>query len=475
MQTKRKRAQISHSLLHDFEFLNKQLIFDGNSLDLFDVTQFASGENQISAIDMRRLLQKHSRLSASQTVFESPRERQIRSMWLNVAHYCNLSCSYCFAQHGQYGMKETFMEISTARSAIELLFSQCGSEDRIQLVFFGGEPLSNWNTLTDSIEYCEQLSQQKGIKARFILITNGTLLTASRIEYLKLHSVTIQISLDGPAEVNDQLRKFRNGRGSSSAVHRNIKKLHEANFSRLAVRSTLTHLNCDLTVQIDHFIHSGFRSIAIIPVQPHDETDDLKLTKSDARSICKEYGRRAQVIAEQVISGNKVDLECFSHYVPKLLDRQKKNYFCGAGFQALTVTPTGDLYVCHRLVGNLEFRAGTITEGLSFDQPSAATLGILSVDDKSMCSKCWAKYVCGGGCDAASFSKEKCFGVPDKIFCEITKSVIEGALGIVFAFIQKRHALSISPPPKTPEFQPDIKVSCNSLLSHTQVPNEIPS
>lgn len=262
------------------------------------------------------------------------------------------------------------------------------------------------------------------------MITNGTLLKTETAEFIKSHGIRLQLSLDGPAQINDRIRPFPSGVGSFNSVYDALLLVKRAGVTNIAVRSTLTHYNCDVAM-LHRFMESiGFSKVGMTPVQA-DSNCDYALTKNDLVTIKEQYRKLALDMIEAIRSGRETELGCFSPYVLQLLRGQRKRYYCSAGHNSLCVTPEGKLYPCHRLISKSECEMGSVD--LSLLLPKA--IGALPVEAKVRCSHCWARYLCGGGCEAAAYEKHQLFSEPDETLCEVTLAAAENALRIYYTIL----------------------------------------
>lgn len=435
-----QQSAVDPAPVHVFEFFGKKMLFEANSFYLFDITNLKlsstndkrGGEDPDGAAELYGEACKFSHILASvDAEMRMERKKKFSSLWLNLAHNCNLKCVYCFAKGGSYGRNAALMEADVARRAVDFLIKSASKDAGLAccIYFFGGEPLLNSSTLRSCTIYAEEKAKEFGISMNFHLVTNGTLLTEELIQFLIDHKVIIQLSLDGPREINDKLRRYPDGESSYECVYSKLLMLKQMDVRNLPVRATITHHNCEIKEMARFFSEMGFTDSNLVPVMCSSDTD-YSLTEGDIEVIRDQCSRKADEIINSIRTCHKTDLEWFSSYVCRLYNRQKKRYFCDAGFQSLTVTPEGKLYVCHRLVSEDDLHMGDVFEGMSAIPEQISSWGSLSVDDRPSCRSCWAKYFCGGGCAANSFFMYGDLSKNDEKYCRIIKAVAENALRI---------------------------------------------
>jgi len=445
----RTPAVPDEEIFHTFGFEDKRLVFEPGSMQIFEIDSATeelmrdmdslpeiekrigkekTGESLKKIAGLTRIAELSSRYDKE---LRHERERDISSLWLNISHICNMHCIYCFAGCGDYGKKKSLMEEKTAKEAVDFLFDSRKKGAKNRIVFFGGEPLLNFPVLKECVIYAEKKSRENGSKVSFYLITNGTLFNPEIISFVSEHKIGVQFSLDGPADVHDVLRKYTNGTGTYDTVYNNILLLAKEGSNPVAVRATITHYNCEIS-KIYQLLHRmGLGNIGITPVQA-GEDDDFSLKPEDITKIKEEYNSIAGAILQSIKSNAQdIDLNCFSPYFLQLLRKRKTRYYCGSSFNFLTVTPDGRIYPCHRMISQGDYDMGSLSDGVIIPD-SLKNFGALSVDDKLICSKCWAKYLCGGGCSASALYTSGQIETPDNTFCEINKAIIENALKIFY-------------------------------------------
>ena len=331
-----------------------------------------------------------------------PRKPYVKALCLHVAHTCNLNCSYCFASQGNFHGERAVMTAETARAALDFLVRESGSHYNLDVDFFGGEPLMNWDVVKETVHYGRQLEKEHNKNIRFTLTTNGVGLNDEIIEFANKEMHNVVLSLDGRKEVHDRFRRTINDQGSYDMIVPKFQKLVEARCgAEYYMRGTYTHCNPDFTEDIKHMAQLGFDQLSMEPVVT-DPSDPLALTEADLPLLYDQYEKLADWMLKREDEGRPVT---FYHY---MLDLEggpciyKRIAGCGAGTEYYAVTPWGDLYPCHQFVGEEKFKMGDIWNGVD-----AAALqeefGRNNIYAHEECADCWAKLYCSGGCAANAY------------------------------------------------------------------------
>jgi len=358
------------------------------------------------------------------------RKPVVKALCLHMAHECNLRCKYCFAGDGQYSLYDRgLMPIEVGKKALDFLVNESGSRRNLEVDFFGGEPMLNFETVKELVKYGRSLEEKNNKKFRFTLTTNGVLLTDESISYINENFDNVVLSLDGRQHVNDNVRKKTDGSGSYDIILPKIKKLTEArNHKNYYVRGTYTRYNMDFANDVLHMADSGFKNISVEPVVAPQEMD-YAFKDEDLLVLFKEYDKLAVELLKREKEGNGI---LFFHFEMNLDGGPclaKRVTGCGAGSEYLAVTPSGKFYPCHQFVGDEQFQAGDVFTGL-VENKYTAEFKDCHVYKKPECSKCFAKYYCSGGCLANAYYANDNILKPDKISCELMKKRIENALYI---------------------------------------------
>jgi uncharacterized protein len=351
----------------------------------------------------------------------------IKALCLHVSHTCNLCCAYCFAKAGRYQGKEALMPFEIGKQAIQFLVENSGNRRHLEVDFFGGEPLMNWDVVKQIVAYARSVEAETGKLFRFTLTTNGMQLDNEVTDFCNREMQNVVLSLDGRKEVHNKYRVTPAGQGSYETIvpkyREFVKKRGEKSYY---MRGTFTHNNPDFTNDLYHMADLGFRQLAMEPVVA-DPSDPCALTEEDIAIVQHEYEKLA---AEMVRRAGTDEAFTFYHY---LIDLQhgpcvyKRVRGCGSGTEYFAVTPTGDLYPCHQFVGDDAYKVGTVFTGI--DKPDICeTFRACNLYTKTDCKTCWAKFWCSGGCAANALHRSgNIFGV-DQQSCVLFKKRLECAI-----------------------------------------------
>lgn len=351
----------------------------------------------------------------------------VKALCLHIAHDCNLSCKYCFAEEGEYHGSRSFMSAEIGKKALEFLIESSGNRRNLEVDFFGGEPLMNFDVVKEIVSYGRELEKNCNKTFRFTLTTNGVLLTDDVIDYVNEHMVNVVLSIDGRKETNDRMRKTLNDKSSYDIILPNFKNLVQKRGQKnYYVRGTFTRNNLDFKDDVLHMYEQGFKEISIEPVVASPE-QSYSIREEDIKTICDEY----EALAKEMLSLQKQNKEFnFFHFMIDLSGGPcvaKRVTGCGAGTEYLAVTPTGELYPCHQFVGDKEFLMGTLETGVTNTQKTT-DFDKCNVLTKEECGTCFAKYYCSGGCAANAHQHSGNILDPYKIGCELQKKRIECAI-----------------------------------------------
>ncbi|MDI9497457.1 MAG: thioether cross-link-forming SCIFF peptide maturase [Bacillota bacterium] len=359
-----------------------------------------------------------------------PDEPRIKSMCLHLCHDCNLRCRYCFAGTGDYGTgRRNFLAPETGRRAVDFLIEASGPRRQLYIDFFGGEPLLNWDTVVALTEYCETAGPRHGKDIRLTLTTNAVLLDEAKARFLDRHMKNVVLSLDGRPEVNDRMRPAPNGRSSYRPVVDNILRFARLRGNREHyVRGTYTSENCDFDRDVLHLAALGLEQLSMEPVvaspdQPYAiGPDDLPAIEAAYERLALAWLRRREEGRPFAFFHFNLDLEGG----PCLYKRLKG---CGAGIEYCAVAPDGSVYPCHQFVGDEDFRLGTV-----FERPEKLERQIrekfrtLLLTSRPDCRRCWARYLCAGGCAANNYHASGALDGRYEIGCRLQLKRLECAL-----------------------------------------------
>lgn len=393
-----------------------------------DVT---SAEIDLCFEDIEALI-KDGRLFAEDT-FEAEavnfkrRQGVVKAICLHVAHDCNLACKYCFAGKGEYDGPKGLMSFETGKRALDFLIEQSGTRRNLEVDFFGGEPLLNWEVCKKLVAYGREQEKKHNKNFRFTLTTNGLLINDDVIDFCNKEMANVVLSLDGRKITNDAMRVSANGTGSYDLIIDKFKKLAKArNQKDYYMRGTYTHNNLDFASDIIHMADLGFKELSIEPVVS-DPSEPYALKNEDLPVLKEQY----QILADEMLRRyRKGDGFTFYHYMidldagPCIVKRVSG---CGVGTEYLAVTPSGELYPCHQFVGDEKFLLGDIWKGITNKEVIEQFEGC-NVYSHKECKDCFAKLYCSGGCAANAYHTTGSVNGIYEFGCELHRKRIECAI-----------------------------------------------
>ncbi len=357
------------------------------------------------------------------------RQPVVKALCLHIAHDCNLACQYCFAEEGEYHGRRALMSFEVGKKALDFLVANSGSRRNLEVDFFGGEPLMNWEVVKQLVEYGRSIEEANNKKFRFTLTTNGVLLNDEILEFVNREMGNIVLSTDGRKEVHDRMRPFRNGKGSYDLIMPKFKKVAESrNQTNYYVRGTFTHYNLDFSNDVLSLADQGFKQISVEPVVASPE-DGYALRTEDLPQIFEEYDKLAVEMIKREKEGRGFN---FFHFMIDLTGGPcvyKRLSGCGSGTEYLAVTPWGDLYPCHQFVGNEDFLLGNVDDGI-VKKNICEEFKQCNVYSKPKCKDCFAKLFCSGGCAANSYNFHGNINDSYEVGCEMERKRVECAIMI---------------------------------------------
>ena len=330
------------------------------------------------------------------------RSNVVKALCLHVAHTCNLNCEYCFASQGKYNGDRALMSFETGKRALDFLVENSGSRTNLEVDFFGGEPLMNFDVVKELVAYARSIEKEKGKNFRFTLTTNGVLVDDDVIEFANKECHNVVLSLDGRKEVHDRLRKNIAGKGSYDVIVPKFKEFVKKRGNRgYYMRGTYTHYNTDFYNDIMHMADLGFTELSMEPVVC-PPGDPYALTEADLPVLYEQYEKLALTMIERAKAGKPLT---FYHYMIDLSGGPciyKRLAGCGSGTEYMAVTPWGDLYPCHQFVGDEKYLLGDIWKGVTnvAIQEEFRSCNAYARED---CKDCWARLYCSGGCAANAY------------------------------------------------------------------------
>ncbi|MCQ2501090.1 MAG: thioether cross-link-forming SCIFF peptide maturase [Lachnospiraceae bacterium] len=360
----------------------------------------------------------------------------VKALCLHIAHDCNLACKYCFAEEGEYHGRRALMSFEVGKKALDFLIANSGSRRNLEVDFFGGEPLMNWQVVKDLVAYGREQEKIHDKNFRFTLTTNGVLLDDEVMEFCNKEMGNVVLSIDGRQEVHDRMRPFRRGAGSYELVVPKFQKFAESrNQDKYYARGTFTHHNLDFAADVLHLADLGFKQISVEPVVAPPE-EDYAIREEDLPFIMDQY----DLLAREIIKRNKEGRGFnFFHFMIDLTGGPcvyKRLSGCGSGTEYLAVTPWGDFYPCHQFVGQEQFCLGNVDEGI-IKQEICGEFKQCNVYAKPECSECFARFYCSGGCAANSFNFTGKINGVYEIGCKMQRKRVECALMIKAAMAEE--------------------------------------
>ncbi|HAS74817.1 MAG TPA: thioether cross-link-forming SCIFF peptide maturase [Clostridiales bacterium UBA8960] len=443
-------------MIHKFKQGDLYFVLDVNSgavhvVDeiVFDALDYYPKNNTITVI--RNLKDKYSEASIKETLDEidyliendmlmtddayvnsvefNNRAPIVKALCLHVAHDCNIRCAYCFASQGDFKGDRSLMSFEVGKKALDLLIANSGNRRNLEVDFFGGEPLMNFEVVKQLVEYGRSIEGEHNKNFRFTLTTNGVMLNDEIIDYVNEHMSNVVLSIDGRKEVNDKMRYTISGGGTYDIIVEKFKKLVEKrNGKSYYLRGTFTSNNLDFSKDVIHMADLGFKSTSVEPVVAKP-SDSYAITEAHIEVLNKEYEK----LAEEVIARhNTENAFSFFHFALDMSQGPcvvKRLSGCGAGSEYLAITPEGDIYPCHQFVGDEHFKMGNVMAGI-LDFGLTNQFKNAHVYNKEKCRSCWAKFYCSGGCHANAYNFNNDIFVPYDIGCELEKKRIESSIYI---------------------------------------------
>jgi len=356
----------------------------------------------------------------------------VKALCLHVAHTCNLNCSYCFASQGKYHGDRATMSYEVGKQALDFLVANSGTRRNLEVDFFGGEPLMNFQVVKDLVSYARSIEKEKGKNFRFTLTTNGVLVDDDVIEWANKECSNVVLSLDGRKEIHDRFRVDDAGNGSWEKIVPKFQKFVEARKGKeYYMRGTFTHANPDFLKDIQQMLDLGFNELSMEPVVCAAD-DPSALTEEDLPIVMEQYEKLAELMLEKDKQGKPFT---FYHYMLDLSGGPciyKRISGCGSGTEYMAVTPWGDLYPCHQFVGEERFKLGDIWEGVT-NTDVQGEFAACNVYAHPECHDCWARLYCSGGCAANAYhATGKVTGIYEQ-GCRLFRKRMECAIMVAIA------------------------------------------
>ena len=447
------------SMIHKFSMDGYNIVLDVNgggvhvldnvAYDLVDLFEDKSKEEIVQSLiknytkeqieeayDEIKSLKEEGLLFTEDTYQNHPsfvnRKKVVKALCLHVSHDCNLKCKYCFASQGDFGGEKEMMSFEVGKKAIDYLIANSGNRRNLEIDFFGGEPLMNFDVVKQLVAYGREVEKANNKNIRFTITTNGILLDDDKIDYINEHMHNVVLSLDGRREVNDNMRPTVNDKGSYDVIMPKFKKLVDKRpkDKYYYIRGTFTRDNLDFSEDVLHFANEGFNLTSVEPVVG-DESNPYALREEDMERVFAEYEKLAKKYAKRKLEGEDFT---FFHFVVDLNQGPcviKRITGCGAGNEYLAVTPNGDIYPCHQFVGNDDFKlANILDEEVVIPEDISNMFRDAHVYSKEDCKTCWNKFYCSGGCHANAINFNNDIRKPYELGCEMQKKRTECSIMI---------------------------------------------
>ena len=424
--------EIAYEIISRFEKESRESVLLAMR-ELFSGRENVTEDNLTECYDQIRELKESGQLFTPDTFEPMAGELKrktgdvVKALCLHVAHTCNLNCSYCFASQGKYHGERALMSFEVGKQALDYLIAHSGSRKNLEVDFFGGEPLMNFDTVKRLVAYARSIEKEYGKNFRFTLTTNGLLIDDEVIDFANRECSNVVLSLDGRKEIHDRFRKDYAGNGSWERIVPKFQKLVAARGGKnYYMRGTFTHANPDFLKDIQVMLDLGFNELSMEPVVC-EEGDPSALTKEDLSIVMEQYEKLANLMISRRREGRPFT---FYHYMIDLDGGPcvyKRISGCGSGTEYMAVTPWGDLYPCHQFVGEERFRLGDVWHGVE-------NIGIreefeaCNVYAREECRKCWARLYCSGGCAANAYHATGTVRGVYAAGCELFKKRMECAI-----------------------------------------------
>ncbi len=356
----------------------------------------------------------------------------VKALCLHIAHTCNLNCSYCFASQGKYHGERAIMSYEVGKQALDFLVANSGSRRNLEVDFFGGEPLMNFDVVKQLVAYARSIEKEHNKNFRFTLTTNGLLIDDDVIDFANREMSNVVLSLDGRKEVHDRFRVDYAGNGSWERIVPKFKKLVDAREGKnYYMRGTFTHANPDFLEDIKQMLELGFNELSMEPVVCA-KGDPSELTEEDLPLVLDQYEKLAELMLEKDKEGKPFT---FYHYMIDLTGGPciyKRISGCGSGTEYMAVTPWGDLYPCHQFVGDEKFRLGDIWTGVT-NTEIQREFAACNVYAHPECRDCWARLYCSGGCAANAYHATGSVTGVYEYGCKLFRKRMECAIMVAIA------------------------------------------
>ncbi|MBQ8624428.1 MAG: thioether cross-link-forming SCIFF peptide maturase [Oscillospiraceae bacterium] len=424
--------EVAYDIIEMFEDLGRDEII-ARILEKYADREDVTKEEVLECIDQINELKEAGKLFTPDTfapmadALKQKTAGVVKALCLHVAHTCNLNCAYCFASQGKYSGDRALMSLEVGMRALDFLIENSGIRRNLEVDFFGGEPLMNFDVVKELVKYARMREKEAGKNFRFTLTTNGMLVDDDVIDFANRECSNVVLSLDGRKEVHDRYRVDYAGNGSWEKIVPKFQRFVEAREGKnYYMRGTFTHANPDFLNDIKEMLSLGFNELSMEPVVCAPD-DPSALTNEDLPIVMEQYEKLAELMLERHKSGNPFT---FYHYMIDLKGGPciyKRVSGCGSGTEYMAVTPWGDLYPCHQFVGDEKFKLGNVWTGVDNTEIQNQFLAC-NVYARPECNDCWAKLYCSGGCAANAYHATGEITGIYKYGCELFKKRMECAI-----------------------------------------------
>lgn len=429
--------EVAYDIISDYEKLDKETIEKNLKAKYLSRADITDNDIEECYLQVEDLVKKGKLFSPDvfQPMANKLKEKTagvVKALCLHVAHTCNLNCSYCFASQGKYHGERAVMSYEVGKRALDFLVENSGSRRNLEVDFFGGEPLMNFDVVKKLVAYARSIEKEKNKNFRFTLTTNGILIDDDVIDFANKEMSNVVLSLDGRKEVHDRFRVDYLGNGSWEKIVPKFQKLVNARGGKnYYMRGTFTHYNPDFLEDIKVMLDLGFNELSMEPVVC-SSGDPSELTEQDLPVVLEQYEKLAELMIEKDKQGKPFT---FYHYMIDLTGGPciyKRISGCGSGTEYMAVTPWGDLYPCHQFVGDEKFKLGDIYSGVTNVkiQKEFADCNVYARPD---CKDCWAKLYCSGGCAANAYHATGSVKGVYKYGCELFRKRMECAIMVAIS------------------------------------------
>lgn len=425
---------IAYDIISAFENSPKDAVISDTAAKYPDIPQEEIAEcyDAVSELKDAGKLFVHDDFEPMAGALKAKTAGVVKALCLHIAHSCNLTCSYCFAGQGRYHGESALMSYETGKRALDFLIENSGTRHNLEVDFFGGEPLLNFDVVKRLVEYARSIEKEKNKNFRFTLTTNGMLVDDDVIDFCNREMSNVVLSLDGRKEVHDRYRVDHAGRGSWDVIVPKFQKfVRERGDKNYYMRGTFTHENPDFLEDIKVMLDLGFTELSMEPVVAA-EGSAAALTEDDKTIVMQQYEDLAKLMLQRDKEGKPFT---FYHYMIDLKGGPciyKRISGCGSGTEYMAVTPQGDLYPCHQFVGEEKFKLGDIWNGVSNTAIQDEFLSC-NVYARPECRDCWAKLYCSGGCAANAYHATGSVKGVYKYGCDLFRKRMECAIAVAVA------------------------------------------